>query len=210
VPGDTAPPREPNEADRTRELLLRWHAGERTALEELVQRDLPWIRSRVSQRLGDALRAHGTTDDFLQESVLDILQYTPRFVADDADTFRRLITRIVENTLRGQSEFYARLRRDRARQTPLPTDSALLLGASRSTTPSRHAAQLEEEAWVRLAMDLIDPDERDLLVMREWNGDSFATIGDRLGVPENTARMRFTRAVGRLADKVLALRRGEI
>lgn len=197
-------------ADATEALLRRWHAGDRAALHELVARDMPWIRKRVHDRLGQALRHHGDTDDFLNEVVIDLLAYTPRFLAADGDVFRRLVARIVENSLRGRSEFYARLRRDQARQAPLPDDTVLALSGDRrpATTPSQHAARAEEEGWLRLALDLIEPDDRDLIVMREWNGDAFAAIGERLGVPENTARMRFSRAVGRLALQVEALRRG--
>ncbi len=200
----------PSHGDDTEQLLHRWHKGDKAALHELVQRDMPWIRSRVRQRLGEALRQHGDTDDFLHEAVLDILSYTPRFLATDRDVFRRLVTRIVENTLRGQSEFYSRLRRDRGRSVPLPDDSVLDLDAQRrtGTTPSQHAARSEEEAWLRLALDLIEPEDRDVIVMREWNGEAFADIGVRLGIPENTARMRFARALGRLAAQVEALRRG--
>lgn len=198
--------------DDTEALLRRWHAGDRQALHELVQRDMPWIRSRVRQRLGDALRQHGDTDDFLHEAVLDILNYTPRFLAADRSMFRRLVTRIVENTLRGQSEFYSRLRRDRGRHAALPDDAVLELDVRKrtGTTPSQHAARSEEEAWLRLALDLVDPEDRDVIVMREWNGDAFADIGAKLGVPENTARMRFARALGRLAAQVEALRRGVV
>jgi len=200
----------PSDDDGTLGLLQRWHAGDRQALHELVQRDMPWIRARVRQRLGDALRQHGDTEDFLHEAVIDILNYTPRFLAADRDVFRRLVTRIVENTLRGQSEFYTRLRRDRGRAVPLPDDSVLDLDVQRrtNTSPSQHAVRNEEEAWLRLALDLIEPDDRDVIVMREWNGEAFADIGARLGIPENTARMRFARALGRLAAQVEALRRG--
>ena len=126
--------------------------------------------------------------------------------------FRRLVTRIVENTLRGQSEFYSRMRRDRGRAVALPDEVVLELDVRRrtGTTPSQHAARSEEEAWLRLALDLVDPEDRDLIVLREWNGEAFADIGARLGVPENTARMRFSRAVGRLAAQVEALRRGVV
>ncbi len=201
-----------DEPDRTSQMLARWHSGDRAALHELVQRDLPWIRSRIHQRLGEALRQHGDTEDFLHEAVIEILNYTPRFVAIDGDTFRRLVTQIVENTLRGQHEFYGRLRRDHARQSPLPSDSVLVLDPSvrSATTPSQQAARNEEEAWLRLALDLVEPADRDVIVMREWGGESFGQIGERLGIPENTARMRFARALARLADKVEALRRGEI
>jgi len=173
---------------------------------------MPWIRARVRQRLSVQLRQHGDTDDFLNEAVLDILGWMPRFLTPGREVFRRLVARIVENSLRGKAEFYNRMRRDRARLAPLPDDSVLELDASRrtATTPSQHASRQEEEAWLRLAMDLIDPDDRDVIVMREWNQEAFAAIGEKLGINENTARMRFGRAVARLAEQVEALRRGAV
>ena len=134
------------------------------------------------------------------------------FVPADADSWRALMTRIIENALRGRHEYYGRLRRDRARQMPLPDDSILLLDPRKrtGTTPSQHAMRNEEEAWLRLALELVDPLDRDVIVMRQWSGRTFAEIGDDLGVPENTARMRFNRALARLADKVEGLRRGVV
>jgi RNA polymerase sigma-70 factor (ECF subfamily) len=203
---------ESSDADDTPDLLRRWHAGDAVALHALVSRDLEWIRGRVRQRLGDALREHGDTEDFLQEAVLDILRYTPRFLATNGDMFRRIVSRIVENTLRGQSEHYGRLKRQRAQSAPLPSDSVLVLDLRLRTksSPSDRAARSEEEAWLRLALDLVDPADRDLIVLREWEGLSFAAIGERLDVPENAVRMRFNRALARLADQVEALRRGSL
>lgn len=198
--------------DQTPALLQRWHAGDRTALRQLLQRDLPWIRQRVRQRLGDELRRHGDTDDFLQQSILEILEYTPRFTVPDGDTFRRLISQIVENMLRERHAFYGRLRRDRARQEPLPSDSVLCLDPRlrTATTPSQNASRNEEEAWLRLALELLAPEDRDVITLRTWGGLTFAQVGERLGLEDNAARMRFGRALQHLADKVLSLRRGEI
>ena len=206
--GTASPEPARSPADDTETLLRRWHAGDQRAVHELIQRDLAWIRSRVRRGLGDVLRQHGDTDDFLGHAVVDILAWTPKFVATDREVFRRLVARIVENSLRGQFETYTRMRRDRSRQQTLHDDAVLELQGRTGTTPSQHAGRQEEEAWLRLALDLIDPDDRDVIVLREWRGEPFATIGERLGVPENTARMRFQRALGRLSLQVDALRRG--
>ena len=81
--------------------------------------------------------------------------------------------------------------------------------ARTGSSPSQQASRSEEEAWLRLALDLLEPDDRDVIVLREWAGESFGAIAARLGIAENAARMRFSRALGRLADRVEALRRGE-
>jgi RNA polymerase sigma-70 factor, ECF subfamily len=193
-------------------LLQRWHRGDQAALHELVRQEMPWLRARTSRRLGPALRPHGDTDDFLHEVLLDVLRYTPRFLVGGREAFRRLVGTILENTLRSQGDFYGRLRRDRAKQLPLPDDSVLLVDASArtATTPSRHAARNEEEAWLRLAIEMLEPADRDVIALREWGGRSFLEVGEQLGISENTARMRFNRALARLADQVEKLRRGEV
>ena len=72
-------PMEPDE-DLTGKLLERWHAGDGGALDELLVRDLPWIRRCVHRRLGQGLRQRAETEDFVQEAVLEVLRYGPRFV----------------------------------------------------------------------------------------------------------------------------------
>ena len=186
----------------TLSLMQRWHQGDREALHELVRRELPWLRMRTRQRLGPVLRAHGDTEDFLHEVLLDVLDYTPRFLAGDRDSFRRVVGTILENALRSQGDHYSRMRRDRARLSPLPDDSVLLVDARArtATSPSRHAARNEEEAWLRLALEMLEPGDREVIALREWGRLPFAEVAGKLGINENTARMRFNRALARLAD----------
>lgn len=197
--------------DLTMELLQRWHRGDQEALRELLRRELPWIRQRLHLRLGDALRRRGDTDDYLHDVVLEVMNYTPAFLVGSNDSFRRLVTQISENLLRDKHNFYARQRRSAAKEQPF--DSAVLCLDARAraaTSPSQGAARAEQGAWVRLALDLLAPDDRDLIVLREYEKQPFASIGERFGIAENAARMRFQRALARLAAKVSALQHGQV
>jgi RNA polymerase sigma-70 factor (ECF subfamily) len=198
--------------DATIELLRRWHGGDRGALDALLQRDLPWLRERVRQRLGDLLREKGDPDDYVQEIVVEVLQYAPRFLLEDRRQFRALLARIVENTLRDRDEWFRRKRRDLHKERPIPTDTVLWLDRPRDsvTRPSQHAIQDEQRAYTRLAMELLDGDDRKVLLLREWDGLSFAEIGAQLGTSENAARMRFQRAMQRLAREVERLVQGRV
>ena len=89
--------------DRTIELLRRWHGGERAALDELVRCNLGWLRNHVRTRLGPRLRAHGESTDYVQEAVIDVLTYGPRFEISDNGQFRALLCRIVEHNLRDRN-----------------------------------------------------------------------------------------------------------
>ena len=98
----------------------------------------------------------------------------------------------------------------RQEQIPLASDSVLELDLRRRapSTPGGSAARREEEAWLRLALELLEADDCDVIVLREWQGASFAAIGAKFGISENTARMRFSRALARLARQLEALRGG--
>lgn len=199
-------------ADDTRELLQRWHAGDRAAIEALVTRDLPWIRDYVHRRLAGVLRLRGETMDYVQDAVLRVLAYTPRFLTDDRGRFRALLARIVENDLRDAHEHHMAACRSPAKERPLGTDSVLDLDrpAAPVTQPGERAARDEEQAWVRLALELLPPEDRQILLLRQWHELEFAAIGAQLGVSEDAARMRFQRALPRLAHQLELLRAGAV
>lgn len=193
----------------TRILLQRWHAGERAAIDALLARDLPWIRDFVHQRLGALLRGRGETMDYVHDALVEVLAYVPRFVTGDRANFRALLARMLENHLRDAHDHHAAQKRTPLRERPVPSDSVLDLdGPQRSVTqPGTAAAANEQAAWVRLALELLDREDRQVLLLREWHGLEFAAIAERMGLQENAARMRFQRALPKLARKLEELRR---
>ncbi len=206
----TFPPTMSEPPDETVVLLRQWHAGDRQALEHLVARELPWIRNYVHGRLGKLLRARGDTEDYVQEAMLRVLCYGPRFATGNRQAFRHLLGRIVENSLRDQVDWHGAERRALAKERPVPSDSVLHLDQPLQsvTRPSEVVARKEQQAWVALALELLEPDDRQVIRLRQWEGLPFAEVAERLGLPEDTARMRFKRALPRLARKLEQLQSG--
>ncbi|MBL9077607.1 MAG: sigma-70 family RNA polymerase sigma factor [Planctomycetes bacterium] len=198
--------------DATHDLLQRWHAGDASALTDLVQAHLPWLRAHVERRLGPFLRERASGDDYLQDALLDFLRDGPRFQVADAAQLRALLARVVENTLRDRNDWFRARRRHIGGQVGLPTDSVVQLDPAlqRSTTPSRVAATGEMRDWVRLALELLEPEDRKILVAREYEDRSFVEIGTELGMTPNAVRMRWVRAVARLAELLQQLRAGRL
>ncbi len=199
-----------DDPNQTAVLLQRWHAGDRQALETLLERDLPWIRAQVDRRLGDLLRAKADTQDYVQEAMVEVLKYGPRFVMADRRKFRSLLARIIENVLRDQHDHHNAQRRAAHRQKSMPQDSILDLdGSLRSVTrPSEHAMRSERESWVRLAMELLPPDDRKVVLLRSWHELPFEDIAKEFGCTVDAARMRFNRALPKLARKIEELQAG--
>ena len=196
----------------TLQLLRSWRGGDRAALDELVQRHLPWIRDYVRRRLGARIREKHESMDLVQDAVLDVLRYGPRFEVSDEDAFRGLLARIVENNIKDRRKWFERACRDQQRERSRFSDSVLALDPPRAsvTNPAKRVAENERVEWVRLALELLDPGDRELILWREFDELSFREIAERLGCNENAARMRFQRALPRLAVKVAALKAGRV
>jgi RNA polymerase sigma-70 factor, ECF subfamily len=201
----------PAEAE-TRTLLRRWHGGDRDALAALLERHLPAIREHVHRRLGPLLRGRAETSDLVQEALLEFLVYAPRFeVADDA-TFQALLRRVAENVLRDKVEWYTARRRAVSRERPIANDTVLDLSlpSASGTSPTAAAARDEREAWVRFAMELLENGDREVLVLHDWDGLSFASIAQKLGISESGARKRYHLALVRASQILGELRRGNL
>ncbi len=191
-------------------LLRRWHSGDGAAIEQLMARHLPWIRQQVRARMGDVLGARADADDVVQQAMVDVLRHGPRFTVDDVEHYRALLLRIVENTIRKQVRDAWRAKRDARRERDLPGSQSVVQLQADVTQPSAAADRNEQRAWVRLALELLAAEDREIVLLRQWDGLEFADIGERLGVAPDAARMRFQRAVGRLAQTLKRLRSGEL
>ena len=100
----------------TRTLLARWHQGDADALATLVEQDREWIERRVRGRLGALLRHRHDTQDIVQQTLVEVLRYGPRFLLNDRGHLRGLLARMVENTLRGRAAHEGAERRDVRRE----------------------------------------------------------------------------------------------
>ncbi len=196
----------------TLQLLKLWHTGDRQALDVLIERHLPWVEQYVRHRLGPELRRAGDTQDFVQDAMIHVLEYGPKFVTEDDNQFRRLLARIVENSLCSKHRYICRLRRDQRREKGLGSDTVLSLDPPQKcvTKPDDRAEQNEKVAWIRLAIELLSPSEREILWLREMEGLTFPEVAKRIGTTEDAARMRFKRALPSLAIKVSELRGGKL
>ncbi|MGE0141818.1 MAG: RNA polymerase sigma factor [Planctomycetota bacterium] len=192
------------------DLLHRWHAGDEAALGSLVESQMPWLRRFVDRRLGEFLRARGDASDYLQDAILDFLRDAPRFQVRDEGQLRGLLARVIENTLRDKHEWFRAKRRFLAEVVPMPNDSVLDLqsGAVQSNTPSRAVGREESRAWVRLALELLDPEDRRWIIARDYEGRSFVELAAEHGLTADAVRMRWNRAVARLGTELTRLRAG--
>lgn len=193
--------------------LHQWNRGDASALDRLLEDQLPWLRNYVRKRMGPILRNKGETSDYVQDALMEFLRYGPKVEISSERHFKALLVRITENSLRGRYDWFTAHRRRISRERPLPSDTILSLDppADKETdSPSRVIQKNEDEAWVRLGVEILDAADRDIVVMRQWERRSFVQIGEALGINSDAARKRHDRALGRLGEKVCLLRQGKL
>jgi len=197
-----------SEPEETQLLLRRWHAGEAQALDELLRQNLPWIRVYVHNQMGPLLRQRGDTGDYVQEAMLDVMRYGPRFLIPDREQFRALVARTVVNVLHDQRDWHSARQRDPRRERSESVLDFTAVGSA--TSPSAAAERTETGDLVRLGLELLEPEDRKVVLLREWDGAAFPAIGQALGITEDAARMRFQRALKKLAGCIQRLRLGDV
>lgn len=195
--------------NETTQLLERWRAGDESALQEVLEKHLVFIRQRARELLGPALRGKLTSDDIVQDAVVDFLRNGPRFVPANGRQLQRLLGRIVANTVCDHSNWFRAARRSMASET---TWTSTLDGAAAADTgdPLHSAHHEEMAARLRLAMELLHERDRQLIVWREWEKRPFADIGAELAQSEEAARAAWRRAVEHLRQTMTRLRQGEL
>lgn len=198
----------------TRDLLLRWHGGDQEAMAELVQQEGAFVERQVRSRLGPLLRRQHDTQDIVQATLLQALRSAPRFLVSDRDQLRGLLAKMVENALRVQANHQQRQKRDLRREQPIQqTSNETVLDldpASTATNPGSAAERNETRDWVRLALELLDPADREVIVMRDYEELAFGEIAAQLGQAEDTVRMRYRRAMPKLAGTLSRLQKGRL
>jgi len=200
------------EVSETSRLLRNWHDGDAESLDQLVRKHLPWLRRYARRNLGPMLSLKAESGDLVQEALLEFLKYSPPFLVESVPHFRALLARIVRNKLCDHHDWYTAHRRNAALERPISSDSVLELERAKSgtSTPSKQAMRKEEEAWIRLGLEVIAPEDRDIIVFRDFEDLSFGEISARLSIGVDAARKRYARALQRLATAVENLTRGDL
>lgn len=203
----------PAPIDRSLLLLQRWHEGDRDALAELMAETEPWLRAAIGSAIDPRIRRVEDSADFAQSAVLRFLTKGPRFLPASAVQFRALMKRIAMNEIIDRHRRLRTAREDGNDDRSRYGDTVLELAGTDSTSnhPARAAVREEERAWMRLATELLDDGERQLLYAREVDGRDWADIARELGFESaDAARMACTRMLPKVAKLVRKLQQGRM
>lgn len=209
----TSQPDQPSPvADDVAVTLRAWfEQRDPAALERLLRDHLDFLRHYASRQLSAELRKKEETGDIVQEAVVDFFHYQPPFVVATSAQLRGLLCRIVDGVLSGQHRFFQRLRRQIAKEQPLPQGTSVVLQpfVARDPSPSALVSGHEQEAAVRLAIATLPPLDQRIVMLRVYEQLDYASIAAQVGMKADSVRVRHDRALVRLSRKVRAANQGD-
>jgi RNA polymerase sigma-70 factor (ECF subfamily) len=156
----------------------------------------------IRVRMGRDLRSRLESRDVLQATLLKSFERLEQFEGETGGSLMGWLARIAENEIRDQADFQHRRRRDAAADVPLEADGLEVAARARSALSEAVAAQEAER--LSEALESLDPDHREVIVLRKLEELSFKDIGSRLGRSEDACRMLLARAMVALTLKLQA------
>ncbi len=162
------------------------------AYEELVSR---WD-NRVLAFLVKSTRDFEAAQDLRQEIFLRVYRYAATYKPEFAYTtwFFRIVRNVLSTWRTKESKRLRIVERDE--------DSSRIVDLRPSP---RERAEIEERSRaVRVAIDTLQADERELLLLRFDLGLSYREIGEIHGSPETTIKSRVYKLLGELRDSMSA------
>jgi RNA polymerase sigma-70 factor (ECF subfamily) len=189
------------DSDETKRLLKEVEGGNRVALDHLLDRHRAVVRAFVAHRLDARLLPRVDPSDIVQETQAETFRRIDGFLARRPMPFRAWVLRTARQHLHKAQRRHQQARRDVNREFRLPEKSSLDFARdllARSTSPSRNMHHQELAQRLKEALARLSPTDREIVVMRNFEGNSNTEIGHLLGLTAEAVSKRYGRALLRL------------
>jgi len=191
--------------DDLRSLFQRAATGDRAAADRLFARAADRLLLFVRLRLGPALRARLDEHDVLQEVFVhahrDFARFDAGSASDPERAFVHWLCALAENRLRDLAEFHRRQRRDPTREQRDVT--AVLRELHRQGHgPATSLVRREERDRLATGVGELEGDDREVLLLRFFEGLTVDAIADRTGRSPSAVRRSLGRAAVQLGKRL--------
>lgn len=191
------------DARTTVNLVREAQGGDAQALNQLLAQYQERVLRMVRLRMGPKLRARMDSMDVTQEVLQRAIMNLNRFDFGHEGAFLHWLRKLVQFEVLEWAEHYGAQKRDPEKELQKIAGDRSLSGeipASSLWDPHRQLGLKEEFRGLESAMDSLDEEQREVILMRQYEDLSFPEIGKILGCSEDAARMKYARAMSKLSD----------
>jgi RNA polymerase sigma-70 factor (ECF subfamily) len=196
-----------DEPASTHALLARLKQGDAAVLAALFDYYRPRLRQMVRLRMDGRLAKRVDASDVLQDAFLDAARQLPGYLRQPRVAFYVWLRGLTwERLLKVQEQHLGAACRAVQRELPLPPSSILLARALLAPRPTPSEALLQEELRQRVqeALARLQPADREVILMRDFEGLTNGEVAQALGLGASAATMRYGRALLRLKELLMA------
>ena len=193
------------DSEATRTLLERIREGH-PEFDHLFERHRALLRRVIELRLDNRMRARLDASDIIQETHIEAFRRLPDYLERRPMPFGLWLRRTAcERLIMHRRQHIQSAKRSVRRELPLPDHSSALLARkliAPGASPSQEFNEKERCAEVRQAVARLPETDREVLLMRHFEGLSYREIGYVLDIEPATARKRNGRALLRLHSEL--------
>ncbi len=196
------------DSPQTQEWLHQLQGGDMQALGTLFDFYRGRLRQMVQLRLDKRLAARVDPSDVLQEVYLDAARQVAGYLRRPKVAFYVWLRGLArERVLKLQRRHVGAKRRSTEREQQLPLESSALLAQqflAQGPCPSQALAKKELRRRVQRALAKLDPEDQEVILMRDFENMTNGEVAQVLGLGDSGATMRYGRALYRLKESLLA------
>jgi RNA polymerase sigma-70 factor (ECF subfamily) len=186
------------------DLVRASRAGDRAALESLLERHLPGLRAFVRLRMSPLLRGRESASDMVQSACMDLLLGLDRFEYRSEAAFRNWLYVAVLNKLRAHERDLRADKRDARREVSLTGSSSgerpPVEVYAHALSPSLRVMAEERLQELEEAFDELPEHYREVITLSRIARVPRAQIAVQMGRSEDSVRNLLTRALVALAQ----------
>ncbi len=191
-----------DEPEATRELFRGLEAGDTRSIAELFAYYRPQLAQMLRIRMPAAISARLDPSDVLQEVYLDMTRQIRSYVGNRKVTFYVWLRTLTwERLAKLQRRHLQAQRRTVFREITLPLESSVDLACqliARQSSPSQAFLRNELRRRVQSAIAALQDDDREVILMRDFEGMANHEVAQVLGISDSGATRRYGRAIFRL------------
>jgi RNA polymerase sigma-70 factor (ECF subfamily) len=192
-----------DDSAETRELLEQVRAGDAAAFERLFERHRPLLLAFLGHRFDPRLKARADPSDVVQETQMEAYRRLDDYLDRRPMPFRLWLEKMAYERLRMlQRRHLGAGRRAVGREAALPDASSDGLArklVGRGSLPGQALERAERAAVVRRALARLSAEDREVLLMRNYEELPYGEIAVLMDVTPAAARQRHGRALVRLS-----------
>jgi RNA polymerase sigma-70 factor (ECF subfamily) len=196
------------DAAETTDLLAGARAGDAAAVERLLGRHRDALRRAVALRLDPAIARRLDASDIVQETLIEAARRLPDYLGDPPMPFHVWLRRIaLDRLIDAHRRHHAAACRSVEKEERIAYGSgsgsswdrgAIL--ADPAPTPAAAAIQGELARRFQEALSSLREDDREVILMRHFEGLSNQDVARALDLSEPAAAMRYMRALRRIRE----------